>query len=243
MAGDSINHAKQRIRERVWDLLEREHATEPGVRGYIPAFAGSGTAAGLLAGIPEWAAARVIKAVPDRAQQPVRERALRDGKLVYMAVPRLAEDPPFYELDPGRLPVPPGEAASREAAARVAPRVGPGQMRPVDMVVCGSVAVNRDGTRLGKGAGYSDLEIALLAEAGLIGPATVIVTTVHPLQVLDEPIPEAGHDFSVDLIVTTRDLIPCGPPRRPAGLDWDLLPASMIAAIPVLAARQEHSGR
>jgi hypothetical protein len=37
------------------------------------------------------------------------ERALRDGKLVYMAVPRLAEDPPFYELDPDRLPVPPNE--------------------------------------------------------------------------------------------------------------------------------------
>jgi 5-formyltetrahydrofolate cyclo-ligase len=116
-------------------------------------------------------------------------------------------------------------------------------MRPVDMVVCGSVAVNRDGTRLGKGAGYSDLEVALLAEAGLIGPGTVIVTTVDPLQVIGEPIPEAGHDFSVDLIISTRDVIRCSPPRRPAGLDWDLLPASMIAAIPVLAARQKHPGR
>ena len=151
MAGDSINHAKQRIRERVWDLLEREHVTDPGVSGYIPAFAGTWTAAGLLAGTPEWEAAQVIKAVPDRAQQPVRERALRDGKLVYMAVPRLAEDPPFYELDPGRLPVPPGEAASREGAARVARRVGPGQMRPVDMVVCGSVAVNRGRHPAGQG--------------------------------------------------------------------------------------------
>ena len=127
MAGDSINHAKQRIRERVWDLLEREQVTDPGVSGYIPAFAGTWTAAGLLAGTPEWKAAQVIKAVPDRAQQPVRERALRDGKLVYMAVPRLAEDPPFYELDPGRLPVPPGEAASREGAARVAAGSVPGR--------------------------------------------------------------------------------------------------------------------
>ena len=66
------------------------------------------------------------------------------------------------------------------------------------------------------------------------------MTTVHPLQVLDEAIPETGHDFSVDLIITTRDLIRCGPPRRPAGLDWDELPASMIAAIPVLAARAAH---
>jgi len=174
VAGDRINHAKQRIRERVWDLLEREHITEPGVRGYIPAFAGSGTAAGLLARIPEWAAARVIKSVPDRAQQPVRERALRDGKLVYMGVPRLAEDPPFYELDPGRLPVPPGEAASREAAARVAPRVGPGQMRLVDMVVCGSVmsrslmAMSRPRTPPGKRCSR-DMLLADRIRSGVIG--------------------------------------------------------------------------
>jgi 5-formyltetrahydrofolate cyclo-ligase len=105
---------------------------------------------------------------------------------------------PLYELDPDNLPVPAAEVASREGAAKIARKVGLGQMRQLDMVVCGSVAVNRDGTWLGKGAGYSDLEVALLATAGLIGPATVIVTTVHPLQVLDEPIPEAAHDFRVE---------------------------------------------
>ena len=238
-----MNDAKQRIRERVWELLERGHVTEPGVRGYIPAFTGAEVAADLLASLPDWEAARVIKVVPDRAQQPVRERALRDGKLVYMAVPKLAEDPSFCELDPGCLPVPPEAADSREVAAKIARRVGTGQMRPVDMVVCGSVAVNLDGTRLGKGAGYSDLEMALLTEAGLIGPATVIVTTVHPLQVLDEPIPEAGHDFSVDLVVTTCGVIRCGPPRRPVGLDWSLLPSCMIAAIPFLSDHHEHPTR
>jgi 5-formyltetrahydrofolate cyclo-ligase len=39
---------------------------------------------------------------------------LRDGKLLYMAIPRLADDLPFYVLDPARLAVPPAEAASRE---------------------------------------------------------------------------------------------------------------------------------
>ena len=81
----------------------------------------------------------------------------------------------------------------------------------MDLVVVGSVAVNRRGTRLGKGAGYSDIEIALLQEAGRIGPSTVIVTTVHPLQVIDEPIPETEHDFSVDLIVTPGEVIACEP--------------------------------
>lgn len=41
-------------------------------------------------------------------------------------------------------------------------------MRPVDLIVCGTVAVNRRGVRVGKGGGYSDLEFALLVEAGLM---------------------------------------------------------------------------
>jgi 5-formyltetrahydrofolate cyclo-ligase len=43
-----VNAAKQQIRERIWDLLEREQAVEPGVHGYIPAFEGAdATATGL----------------------------------------------------------------------------------------------------------------------------------------------------------------------------------------------------
>jgi 5-formyltetrahydrofolate cyclo-ligase len=238
--GDRVNQAKQGARERVWSRLEREHAGPPGMYGRIPSFHGAGRAADRLASLPAWHAARVVKAVPDAAQQPVRARALRDGKLLYMAVPRLAEELPFYRLDPAVLPVPPDEAAAREVAARIAPRVGVEEMRPVDLIVCGSVAVNRHGTRLGKGAGYSDIEVALLAEAGLIGPDTTIVTTVHSLQVVEDDLPETEHDFSVDVIVTPDDVITCGRPRRPRGLRWAELSAEQIDAIPVLAARQRH---
>lgn len=57
----------------------------------------------------------------------------------------------------------------------------------MDLVVCGSVAVNRNGSRLGKGGVYADLETALLAEIGLVTEETVIATTVHRSQVVDEP--------------------------------------------------------
>ncbi len=221
----------------MWDLLVQEGAVEPGVHGYIPAFTGANTAADRLAGLPEWRAAQVIKAVPDRAQQPVRERALRDGKLLYVAVPKLAAELPFFVLDPADLTTPPAQAATREHAARHARKVAVEDMRRVDLVVCGSVAVNRRGARLGKGGGYSDIEVALLQEAGRIGPSTVIVTTVHPLQVVDEPMPETEHDFSVDLIVTPGEVIACEPQRRPTGLYWNTLTPAKIAAIPVLAAR------
>lgn len=232
-----VNDAKQVIRERVWTLLEEAGAVELGVQGRIPAFFGADEAAERLAMLPVWQSARVIKAVPDTAQLPVRARALEAGKLIYMAVPRLADELPFYLLDPESLTVPPAEAAAKEVAARLARKVSVADMQPVDLVICGSVAVNREGVRLGKGAGYSDMEMALLLEAGLIRPATVIATTVHSLQVIDEPLPETEHDFSVDVIVTPCDIIHCGPSRRPRGLVWEHLNPEKIAAIPVLAAR------
>lgn len=234
---DQIKHA---IRERMWTLLEHEHAVPPGVHGRIPAFFGAEVAADRLAGLAVWQAAQVIKAVPDKAQLPVRARALAEGKLVYMAVPKLAEDKPFYLLDPTTLTVPPAEAASRKVAGAIARKVGVDEMRPVDLIVCGSVAVNRQGVRLGKGAGYSDIEVALLQEAGLIKPKTTIVTTVHGLQIVDGQLPETEHDFSVDLIVTPDEVIECGPPRRPSGLYWNHLDREKIAEIPVLASRADR---
>lgn len=233
-----VDQAKQAAREQVWTLLESENAVPPGVYGRIPSFFGAQEAADRLAELPEWEQARVIKAVPDTAQEPVRARALREGKIVYMAVPKLAEELPFYLLDPATLQVAPEKAAIRHTAAQVGRQVDVDAMSPVDLVVCGSVAVNRRGVRLGKGAGYSDIEVALLQEAGLIGPNTTIVTTVHALQVLDDELPESAHDFSVDVIVTPEAILRCPEPRRPQGLLWEELSAEKIAAIPALVARR-----
>jgi 5-formyltetrahydrofolate cyclo-ligase len=238
MTTPSVDELKTALRERVWNLLEQHDATlDPDVHGRIPNFRGAQAAADLLAELPAWKSSRVIKSGPDKAQLPVRVQALRENKIVYMAVPKLAKEHPFYLLDPADLSEPLDRAASGHGAAEVARNVGLDELRPVDLVVCGSVAVNRDGVRLGKGAGYSDIEVALLHEAGLIGPNTTIVTTVHPLQVVDIDLPETQHDFSVDLIVTPEAVIVCGPPRRPPGLIWKDLSPQKIAAIPVLAAR------
>ena len=239
MAGD-----KQEFRERVWAGLQEAGAARfPGARGRIPNFTGAEAAAARLAGLPEWERASALKANPDAPQLPVRTRALVDGKIVYMAVPRLRADKPFFALDPGRLDVPARRAASIGGSASAGIPVSFGQMQPIDLIVCGTVAVNPDGVRIGKGGGYSDLEFALATEAGLIGPATVVATTVHPLQVLDEPLPETGHDFRVDLIVTPDETIRCPRGRRPPGIIWEHLDQEKIAAIPALAAAHRRRGR
>lgn len=233
----NAGQAKAAIRQRVWSRLEAAGAVEPGAAGYIPDFTGASQAAERLAALPAWKEAAVIKAVPDRAQLPVRARALEDGKLLYMAAPELATERPFYKLDPATLPVPASEAAQREVAARIAPAVDIADMPHIDLVVVGSVAVNDHGGRLGKGAGYADLEIALLTEAGLVTGQTTIATTVHELQLLTEDLPELDHDFRVDLVVTPDRVIWCGNPRRPTGIDWHSLRPEQIAAIPVLTRR------
>ncbi|MFE2183390.1 5-formyltetrahydrofolate cyclo-ligase [Streptomyces sp. NPDC059455] len=232
-----VQRAKQTVRERVWTLLEPTHGD---VTGRIPSFIGADPAAARLAEHLAWQTASVIKAVPDKAQLPVRARALQQGKRIYMASPKLATKNPFYLLDPERLSIPPVEAAERRTAAIVAQPVDVNEMPLIDMIVCGSVAVNSQGVRLGKGAGYSDIEVALLQEAGLIGPHTLIATTVHPLQVVEEVLPESEHDFRVDLIVTPDQTIECPPHPRPPGIFWEHLAPESIAAIPALAKRQPN---
>ena len=93
---------------------------------------------------------------------------------------------------------------------------------------------------MGKGGGFSDIELALLMEAGAVHSGTIIVTTVHPLQVVDDPLPETSHDFRVDVIVTPDEVIRATEPRRSPGIVWDDLEQAKIAEIPVLARLRER---
>src|SRR5947209_5446555 len=169
--------SKQALRERTWALLTRRRVGRfpMPLDDRIPNFAGAEQAAAR----PEWGAARTLKCNPDAPQRPVRLRALREGKEVYVAVPRLREAKCFLRLDPRRLGAARLAAASTiGGAAALGVAVAPDELPHVDLVVAGSVAVNRRGARVGKGGGYSDLEFALAAELGAVDARTTVVTTV-----------------------------------------------------------------
>jgi 5-formyltetrahydrofolate cyclo-ligase len=153
-----------------------------------------------------------------------------------MAVPKLAEEKPFLELDPARLKTKPRGAASIKGAAQHGKPVRVKDMENIDLVVCGTVATNRKGIRVGKGGGYSDLEFALLTEVGLVTKDTTLATTVHALQVLDEELPETDHDFRLHRIATPEEILRTGRyARRPRGILWEELDEAKISSIPVLA--------
>ena len=228
---------KAELREDTWSRMSVEGVARfPRPDGRIPNFVGAEAAADRLRELPVWEDAGTLKSNPDSPQWPVRQRALEDGKVVYMAVPRLAEQEPFFLLDPAQLTETPRKASSIKGAGRNARTVSIAELQPVDLVVTGCVAVDETGARLGKGGGFSDLEFALAAEAGLVGPATVVVTTVHERQVrAPGEIPMAPHDLWLDVIVTPERVIECPPhDRTSGGIRWDELTEEKIAAIPLL---------
>ncbi len=224
---------KQALRERVWREFETRGITtfpKP-ARGRIPNFVGSSSAATLLRSLPTYAQARTIFVNPDAAQLAVRELALRDGKRLIMATPRLREG--FILLDPAGIKDAKG-AASIRGAFKHGKKISVRRVE-VGLIVEGSVVVDRRGGRVGKGGGFGDLEFAILREAGAITDTTPIVTTVHPLQIVDE-VPMSEHDVPVDFIVTPDRIIETSHTHpKPSRIIWELLPSDAFKLMPILA--------
>lgn len=226
---------KGEIRERIWRLLEEKGVARfpRPVRGRIPNFVGAEAAAERFLELEEFRRSRAVKVNPDAPQLPVRRGVLRAGKLLLMPTPRLREG--FLLLDPARIPERNhAEASTIRGSFRFGAKVGLSEIPPVDLVVCGSVAVSLAGARVGKGGGYSELEYGVLRDSGLVGEGTQIATTTHELQLVDSA-PVEEFDFTVDFIATPEKLIrTTGPRHRPWGIIWEKLSEEQKREIPML---------
>jgi len=184
---------------------------EKGIAGFpkpifhrIPNFVGAEKAAQKLKQLPEYKAARTVFCNPDSPQRPVREIILMDGKVLVMATPRLRKG--FLLLDPSKIPQNRVfEASTIRGAFKHGRLVKPSEVK-VDLFIAGSVAVSRDGGRLGKGTGYSDQEYAILKDSGSLAPGIIVVTTVHDVQIVEKILGEEW-DIPVNVIVTPTRVI------------------------------------
>lgn len=196
-----IASRKQLLRARIWSKMERSGiaAFPLPVRGRIPNFVGAEAAAQRLRGLEEWKMAKVVFVNPDSPQRKVRENVLKDGKILIMASPRLKKG--FILIDPAKVEGKERFASTIKGAFRFGTEVR--DFPKPDLVVEGSVAVDRYGHRLGKGHGYSDVEIQMLREKFGVIP---VVTTVHDVQVVED-VPCEEKDEKVSIIVTPTGII------------------------------------
>lgn len=232
-SSQSVFRCKADARGWVWDALQAQGLARfpfpP--HGRIPNFAGARAAARRLFAEPPWRDAGAIKVNPDSPQRWVREEALARGICVYVPTPRLQGG--FNLLDPERIPP---DKFAEAAALRTMPRwsvaVALEDMPAVDAIVTGCAAVTQAGKRAGKGAGYSDLEFAILRELG--APPVPVATTVHDVQIVGD-FPVEAHDIPLNLICTATRTLPIADPLPPpAGIRWQELSARDLAAMPIL---------
>lgn len=191
-----IKARKAGLREKIWRTMQEKGIARFPLPcfGRIPNFHGAEDAAWRIRELEEWKKARVIFASPDFPQRKVRENALKDGKLLVMASPRLRHG--FVLIRPENVRGRERHASTIRGAFKLGESVE-SFPRP-DLIVIGSVAVDELGHRLGKGHGYGDREIRSLRE--MFGDVTV-ATTVHDVQVVDF-VPSERHDEEVRIIVT-----------------------------------------
>lgn len=195
---------KKTLRRRVWDTLTNNNLIIPPKSAYgrIPNFKGSIEAAELLRSTDEWIDSNTIFCSPDTAQIKVREFALKDNKTLVMATPKLKYD--YLSINPENAVGIEEHASTIEGAFEIGRRVD--KFPKIDMVIEGSVAVDLNGNRLGKGGGYGDMEISHLFQEEVIDNKTPIVTTVHKIQIVDK-IPVEEHDKQINMIVTPLNII------------------------------------
>lgn len=196
-----VKSQKQRLREEIWAKLEKAGVARfplP-VSGRIPNFIGSEKAALKLAEVEEWKNAKIVAANPDSPQRKLRELALKGGKTLIMATPKLKHG--YLEIAPSRVKGKEKQASTIKGAFFFGRRIA--ELPKIDLIITGCVAVTKDGKRLGKGGGYGDREIAEIK--GRFGEVPV-VTTVHDLQVVED-IPWEEHDQGVDIIATPTKII------------------------------------
>ena len=235
------NADKDRLREEIWTSLETNGLNVGPVWSRIPNWVGTDEAARRLSELAIWKTAKVIKCNPDPPQIAVRLRALYDGKLVYMPVPEFGSgDLPWVLLDPHRLEAEGVQfelAATSAGAVQVGKKVSFEEVMPLDLVVCGCIAVTRAGGRTGKGGGFADLELGLFRDLGTITAACPIVTTVHSSMVVaDHRLPIMDHDSLLNWIVTEKEVMETRPTRpQPGGVIWDLVQPDQMKEIWFLA--------
>jgi 5-formyltetrahydrofolate cyclo-ligase len=241
---------KWAIRRKIWDYLEDNNLVNaPRPCHYrIPNFEGAALANDKLANLEVFKLAKTVKVNPDKPQEQARFLVLQAGKdlvLLNQSQRYLLTSSSSHKQSGLLVQVVPPEGADKEKLRHCCTSQGVKEFSTeieteekvtIDLLVVGSVAVSRNGYRIGKGKGFADLEYAMMRTLGAIDADTVVVTSVHDSQIVDIPEDLVGeHDLTVDYILTPTEVIDTRNNRpKPKGVEWSHLEVNKFFQIPVL---------
>ena len=248
--GESNRERKAAIRMKIWSMMEekdllKEYPTSCFNR--IPNFKQCGIAAEKLSRLKEFSRAKCIKINPSMAQMHLRYLTLQKRKILYVPSPALGDEF-VLEIDPSKLTEKwhLKRASSKAGAKELGRAVSIDEKIKIDLFVVASVACSSNGVRLGKGLGYAEIEWGIFHTMMAVNHRTIVATTVHDSQVLDEKeLPTSilsPHDLPVDIIVTPTRIINVRRklPKPTQGILWDLITEEQLDAIPVLKELQRQ---
>jgi 5-formyltetrahydrofolate cyclo-ligase len=203
---DRLLTRRERLRQRIWLTMR-----DAGVLsfpldafGRIPNFIGAEQAAELLAEQLEFESAQCIFVAPDHVLRRVRELVLQRGKVLAVALPLRWQRKGQAWL----LQITERRAIKAAASVDNFLRYGQPLATPIDLVVLGSVVVDRQGHRLSPHRGLGDPELQRLRESGWLKDDALLATIAHPLQFADDLAKwVTDADEPVHLIVTPNEVV------------------------------------
>jgi 5-formyltetrahydrofolate cyclo-ligase len=247
--GTFVNPAA-RLRRVVFDRLLQ--VAKPDARfhfdfaSFVPDFEESRRCVELIRKMPEYRGARTLVVTADNNLEGFRELALADGKRLVVSTYGLLRG--FVLVRGKRIRSEDRAlAATLDGMERFGKQLAYAELRaagPIDLVVSGAAAVSRSGVHFGKGHGFLETAWGLLSEMGLVGQQTPVIVSAHDCQLIDEPVPCAAFDVTVDVIVTPGEVVRCRQLPKPSGLYWDRVPREFADARPYFAElRQQRAPR
>ncbi|XP_051157595.1 methenyltetrahydrofolate synthase domain-containing protein [Leptopilina boulardi] len=238
---------KRKFRRKAWVNLTKKEAvifSSNKSHNRIPNFKGAAEAAKRLSELEEFKKAKIIKISPDKPQESVKNLALENDKKVLLPKQRLRNglfnlvtrviNPTEEELK---------SIVTKHGIQQIEQPIGLDSDIKVDLVVLGSVCVSTAGHRVGDGEGYADLEFALMSRMGAVNDDTIVVTTVHDCQIVDDLPSELfqAHDLPVDIIVTpTQTIVVSEKLKKPDSVIWNILSNRRLNSMPILQQLKEE---
>jgi 5-formyltetrahydrofolate cyclo-ligase len=234
---DSNAQVRRLITDRLRQVAQPDSRLDDDFESFIPDFNGSDACTAAIATLPAYEAAKTIFVSRDNNLQPLRQRALTDGKRV--VVPSHALRTGLRVLES----VPPGGerfASTLDGLDEFAAMVPINELvslAPIGLAVTGAVAATREGAMLGAKHDYFQVEAALLTSAGALADDALLIGVVHDCQMIELAAGADTHPSVLDLVVTPTATYRSRHATRPTLKNLDRATIEAIPGLRELVAR------